>query len=61
MAFAGFLRCEELLKLEYADVEFNVQGLLLNITSSKTDQFREGASLVIAQTGLSTCPLHWFT
>lgn len=57
LAFAGFLRCEELLKLECADVEFNAQGLLLNITSSKTDQFREGASLVIARTGLSTCPV----
>ena len=35
MAFAGFLRCEELLKLECADVEFNVEGLMLTIRSSK--------------------------
>lgn len=57
LAFAGFLRCEQLLKLECADVEFNAQGLRLNFTSSKTDQFREGASLVIAWTGISTCPV----
>ena len=55
LAFAGFLRCEELLKLECADVEFNQEGLVLSIKSSKTDQFREGASLVVARTGASTC------
>lgn len=57
LAFAGFLRCEELVKLECADVEFNIEGLVLHIKSSKTDQFREGASLVVARTGLSTCPV----
>ena len=53
LAFARFLRCDELLKLECADVEINVKGLVLCIRSSKTDQFREGASLVVAT---STCP-----
>ena len=57
LAFAGFLRCEEVLKLECADVEFNTEGLVLKIVSSKTDQFREGAALVIARTGLCTCPV----
>ena len=57
LAFAGFLRCEELLKLVCADVEFNAEGLVLSIKSSKTDQFREGASLVVARTGASTCPV----
>ena len=57
LAFAGFLRCEEVLKLECADVKFNTEGLVLKIVSSKTDQFREGAALVIARTGLCTCPV----
>ena len=57
LTFAGFLYCEELLKLECADVEFNTEGLVMHIKSSKTDQFREGASLVVARTGLSTCPV----
>ena len=57
LAFAGFLRCEELLKLVCADVEFDAEGLVLSIKSSKTDQFREGASLVVARTGASTCPV----
>ena len=57
VAFAGFLRCEELLKLRCADVAFNTEGMVINITSSKTDQYREGASLVIAHTGTATCPV----
>ena len=57
LAFAEFLRCEELLKLECADVEFNADGLVLNIRSSKTDQFREGASLLVGRTGTATCPV----
>ena len=57
VAFAGFLRCEELLKLRCADVAFNPEGMVIQITSSKTDQYREGASLVIACTGTPTCPV----
>ena len=57
VAFAGFLRCEELLKLRCADVAFNPEGMVIQITSSKTDQYREGASLVIARTGTATCPV----
>ena len=40
-----FLHCEELVNLECAVVEFNVEGLeglVLNIKFSKTDQFRGG-------------------
>ena len=57
LAFVGFLRCEELLKLVCADVQFNQEGLVLSIKSNKTDQFREGASLVVARTGASTYPV----
>ena len=57
VAFAGFLRCEELLKLRCADVAFNTEGMVIQITSSKTDQYREGASLVIARTGMATRPV----
>ena len=49
VAFVGFLRCEDLLKLRCADMAFNTKGMVINMTStkSKTDQYREGASLVI--------------
>ena len=50
------MRCEEFLELECADVELNTDGLVLSIRSSRPDQFREGASLVVARTGVSTCP-----
>ena len=40
LAFAGYLRCEELLKLVCADVEFDAEGLVLSIKSSKTDQLK---------------------
>ena len=54
VAFAGFLRWEELLKLRCADMAFNPEGMVIQITSSKTDQYREGASLVIARTGTAS-------
>ena len=31
--------------------------MVINVVSSKTDQYREGASLVIARTGTPTCPV----
>ena len=54
VAFAGFMRCDELLKLHCSDVAF---GITITIVSSKTDQYREGSSLVIARTGTLTCPV----
>ena len=57
VAFAGFLRCNELVKLKCSDIIFNTEGMSINVQSSKTDQYREGASLVIARTGLVTCPV----
>ena len=57
VAFAGFLRCDELIKLRCKDVSFNEQGMVINVVSSKTDQYREGASLVIARTGTPMCPV----
>ena len=57
VAYAGFMRCDELLKLRGSDVTFNAEGMVVKIESSKTDQYREGASLVIARTGQVTCPV----
>ena len=57
VAYAGFMRCEELVKLRGCDVTFNAEGMVVKIESSKTDQYREGVSLVIAHTGQVTCPV----
>ena len=57
IAFAGFLRCDELIKLKCSDITINAESLLVNVVSSKTDQYREGSSLIVARTGTETCPV----
>ena len=44
VAYAGFMRCDELVKLKGSDVTFNAEGMVVKIESSKTDQYREGVS-----------------
>ena len=56
IAFAGFLRCDELIKLKCSDININAESMVINIASSKTDQYREGSSLIVARTGTVTCP-----
>ena len=43
IAFAAFLRFDELAKLVRSDVEIKSSMLKLFIESSKTDQYRDGA------------------
>ena len=61
VAFAGFVQCDELVN---AQVICNVEGMVVQIQSSKIDQYRDGASIVIARTGQVTCPVgmmeHYF-
>ena len=58
LAFSGFLRFDELAKLRCCDVMFHEDHLELRILSSKTDQYRDGASVVIAGAGMSKiCPM----
>ena len=61
MAFAGFLRCDELIKLWCSDIIFNAEGMRVSIKSSKTDQYRDGDEVVIACTGTPTCPVNMMT
>ena len=58
LAFAGFLRYDELAKLRYCDIVFNEEHMTLQIQSSKTNQLRQGSQVVIARTGSDTCPVH---
>ena len=52
------------MKLKCADVTFNSEGMVVKIESSTTDQYQNGASLVIAHTGQVICPVgmmkHYF-
>ena len=58
LAFAAFLRFDELAKLVRSDVEIENDTLKLFIQSSKTDQYRDGAWIVVAsslESNLSRC------
>ena len=51
LAFAAFLRFDELAKLVRFDVKIDNDMLKLFIQSSKTDQYRDGAWIVVAFLG----------
>ena len=57
MAFAGFLRSEELISLKAADVQIKVDMMIIRIAKSKTDQLRQGDEVVIARTSSNLCPV----
>jgi len=58
MGFAAALRRSELVALDVADLEFDDQGILLTIASSKTDQEHDGAIVpVLAEPGSLYCPV----
>ena len=56
LAFAGFLRYDELSRLRWSDISFFQDHIALYVCKSKTDQLGKGCTLVIARTGTPTCP-----
>lgn len=56
-AYTGFLRFDELNRLRGCDIKIYKEKMELHIIASKTDQYRQGASLLIARTGTNTCPV----
>ena len=56
LAFSGFLRSSELCVIRSRDVQFNEGYVKISIEKSKTDQLREGRSVVIAESSSITCP-----
>ena len=57
LAFAAFLRYDEMAKLKCCDLVFTEATMSVHISSSKTDQLRQGDTVLIARTGHSTCPV----
>ena len=57
LAYAGFLRFNELVNIRPCDITIQTEKMTLRIPHSKTDQLRKGDELVIARTGNSTCPV----
>lgn len=57
VGFAGAFRRSELVSLEYRDIEFVDQGLVVNIRRSKTDQEGQGRKVAIPYARGATCPV----
>ena len=57
LAFAGFFRCEEALKLHHSDLAFHTSYLAVFIESSKTDVLRNSRTVLIARTGTTLDPV----
>lgn len=60
-AFAGFLRCSEILALRVGDVEMAkfATSMTLRICSSKTDHFQKGELCKIMRTNTKYCAVSW--
>ena len=57
LAYAAFLRCDELIKIRCCDISFQKESMSLSLPSSKTDQYREGAVVLVARSSSVTCPV----
>lgn len=57
LGFAGFFRFDEIAKIKGCDVQFFPEHMEIFIEASKTDQFRDGARVVIARTHSPCCPV----
>ena len=55
MCYTGFLRFDETSKFKCNDVTFHDDHFILNIKSSKTDQFRSGNKVMVAKGHTSAC------
>ena len=57
LGFAAFLHYDELSKLHCEDLVFTPKFLKVKIRSSKTDQYHQGDTVLVARTGKPTCPV----
>ena len=57
LAFAGFLRFDEVIHVRACDVVISVDMVKISLPRSKTDQFRQGHEVLIARTSTPTCPV----
>ena len=57
LAFAGFLRFDELVNIRCCDLVLDQKMLKIHIPRSKTDQLRKGDEVLIARLEASTCPV----
>ena len=63
LAYAGFLRYDEVARLCCCDVQIGPDSMSIHVTSSKTDQLRQGDHVLISRTNTPTCPvamMEWY-
>ena len=59
LGFSGFFRYSELSNIKLKDLCFEETHVVVQIGKSKTDIYRQGASVIIARTGNKLCPVYW--
>ena len=62
-AFAAFLRYDDLVRLRCCDIKFEERHMSVHLTASKTDQYCQGDSVMVARTKSTTCPvamMEWY-
>jgi hypothetical protein len=59
LAFAAFLRFDEIAKLRCCDVQFHDahMSIKIRVIASKTDQYREGNEVVVSRARSKLCPV----
>ena len=57
IAFAGFLRFDELIRIKFSDIHFGFNHVKIFIESSKTDIYREGCWVFISSLQSKYCPV----
>ncbi len=57
LSFAACLRYDEVAKTRCCDIKFSDKSTTVHITSSKTDQYRQGDLLLVVRTDSRTCPV----
>ena len=57
LGFLGFLRFDELINLRPCDIVVEAEMMTIKITHSKTDQLRQGDTVVVVRSGSITCPV----
>ena len=57
ISFAGFLRFNKLANIQPCDLQIREDHLTIQIPHSKTDQLHQRNEVVVARTGLETCPV----
>lgn len=55
ISYAAFLRYDEISSLRCCDITFSSRSMSVRINSSKTDQYRQGDSVLVARTDSALC------